>query len=843
MKRIAFFLLLSFSFFLSSCLTDPAALDNEPAVPTVHYDAASLTRLSVTVSGSFANRGAGIKEYGIQMAEGTPDNWRVIAQNLQLDEAGFFAYTVEGLKPGGVYYFRSYITNGLLTKYSAATDPVRTMPTTEAALSEVVLKDFVLSATILDDGGRDILEVGFKVGETPERTAILNGRTIPTTLNADRKSFSAPMIPVDLGKTVYIVAYAVSAEDASHTSAGYGETALPVTITDAFPAVIEDAAFATYLISHFDKNKDNSLSWAELGAIKAIDVNTDAIVSVGEIALMPDLQRLSCQGSSRGSGKLASLDISQNPKLTTLYCDNNALTELVPAGCPSLDTLSCANNQIAQLDLEDNGALRYLDVSGNPLTEIDICSCAKLRSLDARNCPSLHQVFVWMGFDKSRYPGFKIDDSAVYAPSPSAAVPFGDAAFQAYCVEHFDVNQNGEVSVKEAESVREISVSTDEIESLKGIEYFPGLQKLSCFGTETGGLLTSLDLSHNPELKVLDCHGNLLSTLDVSANSQLTELDCTDNPLSRILLGPDQTIASLRKPDASPVIYLINRLPLSPAELVLSKDEQATLTLSIDPEASVNEENIRAGILWESSNDRVATVTQEGVVTAMATGDCTITASYDGKVASCAVTVFIPVTKITLDPTELDLYAGGMKSITARIYPYNATDQTILWSSDNEAVATVSERGIVSGVGIGSCTITATVGEFSATCQVEVSGVLLSSTYFPDPMFRYYMTKAQVDKNRDGVLSEKEIAVVTQIDLAANGITSVQSLAGLAFFTALESLNCSDNQLTSLDVSQNLSLTSLICLNNPDLTEIWLAEGQTIATLEYDTETVTIRYK
>ena len=818
MKRIAFFLLLSFSFFLSSCLTDPAALDNEPAVPTVHYDAASLTRLSVTVSGSFANKGAGIKEYGIQMAEGTPDNWRVIAQNLQLDESGFFSYTVEGLKPGGVYFFRSYITNGLLTKYSAATDPVQTMPTTEAALSEVVLKDFVLSATILDDGGRDIVEVGFKVGETPERTAILNGRTIPATLNADKKTFSAPIVPFELGKTFYFIAYAVNAEDASHTYAGYSEEALPVTITDAFPAVIEDATFAEYLTAHFDKNKDNLLSWAELGAIKAIDVNTDAIASVVEIASMPDLQRLSCQGSSRGSGKLASLDISRNSKLTALYCDNNALTELAVADIPSLDTLSCANNQIAQMDLENNGALRYLDISGNPLTEIDICSCAKLRTFDARNCPSLRRILVWTGFDKSRYLGFKTDSSAEFAPSPSAAVPFADEAFKAYCVENFDGNGNGEVSLAEAEAVQAIAVSTGGIESLQGLEYFTGL-------------------------KVLDCHGNLLSTLDVTANVQLTELDCTDNPLSRILLGPDQTIASLSKPDSTPLIYKIAGLSLTPAELVLPKDEQTSLTVLVDPEASANEKNILAGIVWESSNERVAKVTQEGFITAVSVGKCTITASYDGKVATSAVTVVIPVTGITMEPKETRLYIGGTKTLTARIQPYNASDKTILWSSDNESVATVSSRGVVSGVGAGSCTITATAGEYSATCRVEVGGVLLTGTYFPDTDFRYYISHAGIDKNKDNVLSEEELAAVTQIDLSASGMTSVKSLSGIEFFAALQYLDCSGNQLGILDVSRNLSLASLICLNNPGLKEIWLAEGQTIATLEYDTETATIRYK
>ena len=210
---------------------------------------------------------------------------------------------------------------------------------------------------------------------------------------------------------------------------------------------------------------------------------------------MPELQHLSCHGSAQGSGKLSSLDISQNGKLTALYCDNNELAELIVAGNPSLDTLSCANNQLTQLEVENNTALRYLDVSGNPLTKIDLFSCTKLRTFDARNCPALQRIFVWMGFDKARYPGFKKEDAAEYAPSPSSAVPFADAAFRDYCIARFDLNRNGEVSVSEAEAVQEITVSTGEVESLQDLKYFTGLQKLSCCGPEAGGRLTSLDLS------------------------------------------------------------------------------------------------------------------------------------------------------------------------------------------------------------------------------------------------------------------------------------------------------------------------------------------------------------
>ena len=843
MKRIVILYFLLFSFLSVSCLQDPAMPDSEPTSPVVSVDKGSVTRKSVTVTGSFTDKSSGITEYGFQMAEGSPENWQVIAKNPPKDGTGHFSYTKEGLVHGRDYYFRTYISNGSTVKYSSASEAVQTLPNTVASVTEVTIEGCMLSACIEDDGGRKILSVGFLGGPTSDLNALVQqGFVIPAVLESDGKHFSAPVgNDFALGETCYFIAYAENAEDAQHTFKGYSPSALSVTVTDAFPAKIAEPVFAEYLSTHFDSNKDGVFSWAELRAIQSIDVTTDQVATIQEIALMPELQRLSCHGTAQGSGKLASLDISQNPKLTALYCDNNELVSLVLSANPSLDTLSCSFNQIGQLDLENNGALRFLDVRGNPLTEIDLFPCGNLRSFDARNCQSLQQILVWMDFDAARYPGFKKERSSAYAPSPRAAVPFKDAAFAAYCIDHFDLDKNGEVSVKEAQAVQEITVSTEEIESLQDLLYFTGLQKLSCCGPETGGRLTTLDLSYNPGLMALDCRRNQLTLLDVSANSLLSELDCTDNPLLRILLDPDQTIASLNKPEDTPLIYKITGLSFPSEELVLSKDGQQTLSLSIDP-AVADEARILSGVEWKSSNDRVVSVSQTGVVTALAAGRCTITASYDGKTASCVITVVIPVTEIRLDPTAIQMHVGATKTIRATVQPINATDKTITWSSDNEAVATVSNRGIVSAVSTGSCTITATVGDMTATCQVEVSGVLLSSTYFPDPAFRNHIS-SRFDKNRDNVLSEEELAAITQIDLPASSVTTVKSMAGIGFFTALQYLDCSGNQLTSLDVSGNPALEALYCGNNPDLKEIWLKTGQTIAILEYDADVASIYYR
>lgn len=83
-------------------------------------------------------------------------------------------------------------------------------------------------------------------------------------------------------------------------------------------------------------------------------------------------------------------------------------------------------------------------------------------------------------------------------------------------------------------------------------------------------------------------------------------------------------------------------------------------------------------------------------------------------------TADVAVTGITLDKSNLKLMEGETDTLTANVDPENATDKTVTWTSSNESVATVV-GGTVTAVAAGSATITAKVGEYSATCTVTVT--------------------------------------------------------------------------------------------------------------------------
>lgn len=134
-------------------------------------------------------------------------------------------------------------------------------------------------------------------------------------------------------------------------------------------------------------------------------------------------------------------------------------------------------------------------------------------------------------------------------------------------------------------------------------------------------------------------------------------------------------------------------------------------------------------LVWESSDNSVASVTAKGEVIGLAEGQVTITAVSEkaGKSAECHVTVFKPeisVESISLDYTEIEIYVDGNFQLTATILPENATNRNIVWSSSDESVAVSDQDGNITGKAIGQATITATSedGGRTATCQVSVIG-------------------------------------------------------------------------------------------------------------------------
>lgn len=163
----------------------------------------------------------------------------------------------------------------------------------------------------------------------------------------------------------------------------------------------------------------------------------------------------------------------------------------------------------------------------------------------------------------------------------------------------------------------------------------------------------------------------------------------------------------------------VESVTLDETAISLLVGESKSLRASVLPDNATNKR-----ITWKSSNAEVATVSVTGNVTAVANGTATIIATAKGDIsASCTVTVSsINVTGIDISETTVELQLGSQRQLTVTLLPENASDKTVVWASDDETVACVT-NGQVTALKAGTTKITATASSgLKATCNVTVTG-------------------------------------------------------------------------------------------------------------------------
>lgn len=168
--------------------------------------------------------------------------------------------------------------------------------------------------------------------------------------------------------------------------------------------------------------------------------------------------------------------------------------------------------------------------------------------------------------------------------------------------------------------------------------------------------------------------------------------------------------------------YPVTGIKVSPDTLTLTKkDETAQLTAEVTPSYADNKR-----VTWQSSDEKVATVDENGKVTAVGNGTATITAtSVSGSyTAAVSVTVKIPVEiqKLTIEAEKETLTKiGESTELKVKIEPKNADLQKLIWKSHNEKVAIVNENGKVTAVGNGTAEITVTTKDGKITASIMIT--------------------------------------------------------------------------------------------------------------------------
>ncbi len=162
---------------------------------------------------------------------------------------------------------------------------------------------------------------------------------------------------------------------------------------------------------------------------------------------------------------------------------------------------------------------------------------------------------------------------------------------------------------------------------------------------------------------------------------------------------------------------------LDKTEIVLVEDSSEKLTATVEPTNATNK-----NVTWSSDHEAIATVDQNGTVTARNGGQAiiTVTTADGSKTATCTVNVRVhigvPVQSVGLNNSTLELSEGEGAQLTAHFNPENATNKNVTWRSDNESIAKVDQNGNVVGQTPGTTTITVTTedGGKTASCEVTV---------------------------------------------------------------------------------------------------------------------------
>ena len=232
----------------------------------------------------------------------------------------------------------------------------------------------------------------------------------------------------------------------------------------------------------------------------------------------------------------------------------------------------------------------------------------------------------------------------------------------------------------------------------------------------------------------LDANGNPLSGRAITWASGAPGVATVDaNGLVTAVAAGSVTITATSETksgnSAITVLVPVASVSVSPASATVSLGNTAQLTATA---LDANGTPISGWpVAWTSGNAAVATVSASGLVTSVAGGSATITATSEGKSGSSAITVTaVPVASVAVSPPSAGVLVGATVQLTAMPLDANGNPlggRTIAWTSSAPGVATVSASGLVTGVAVGSATITATSEGKSGTSAITVNPVPVAS--------------------------------------------------------------------------------------------------------------------
>jgi len=429
---------------------------------------------------------------------------------------------------------------------------------------------------------------------------------------------------------------------------------------------------------------------------------------------------------------------------------------------------------------------------------------------------------------------------------------------------------NDSVPTANIKEVKELDVSNKNVSDLTGIEDFLALESLSCYSNH----LTDLDVSQNTALNILWCGSNQLTSLDVTQNAVLKGLDFSDNRLTNIdvtkntvlngLVCKGNQLTQLDVTQNTALTWL-DCLSNQLTSLNITRNTKLTelycnynLLTSLDvtqntaltwlycignqlTSLDVTQNKGLNGLQCAGNQLTSLDVSKNTALNTLVCGSNQITNldvtqnpsllylhCENNNLTFESLEPAMSITNFTYSPQNSVGIVQNITKSEGEDYSYILTvggsSNQYQWYKDG-VILPIQTSSILSlpnltktDAGVYTCEVTNTVVTgltlYSKEITLTVNEIVSGMTYVPDDYFEQKLIYLGYDSGElNDSVPTANIAGVKKLIIIDN--TRLTDLTGIEDFTALETLICENNFLTSLDLSKNTALTSLDCGWNP----------------------------
>ncbi|TWI01158.1 putative secreted protein (Por secretion system target) [Flavobacterium tiangeerense] len=593
--------------------------------------------------------------------------------------------------------------------------------------------------------------------------------------------------------------------------------------------LIPDAKFEDKLIAlGIDKDgKNGKVATQSITSLTSLNIANSNITDLTGIQDFAELQFLYCERN-----QIANINVSNNLKLIYLHCFSNKLTSLDVTRNILLENLDCSANLMSSLDVTKNTALRFLAISKFSINSRETGE-GNFESIDVSKNLLLQKLYC-----------------------------------QQNKIQTLDLSKNTKLEYLECSenSLKELNLSNNTLlnflqvnnNQLTTIDVSKNilLNYLICRQNK----LTRLDVSKNLLLTSISCSANQIKNLDVSKNTKLEQLYSERNQLKSLNLKNGNN-ALLRYSDLrnNPELSCIevDNVDFSNTNWITFKDSNTSFSTNctsytIIPDPKFEDELIALGFDTDGKNGKVLTaniatvtsldVSNAGITDLTGIEDFTslqslscnnnqltkIDLKYNHDLESLNIANNkISVLKLVYNTKLGDIQCNDnlirtldfslLKNLSQIMCQNNKLVSLNLKNGTNKLTNGPSIKNFTSNpeltcIQVDDATYSNTNWTFYKDTTANYSSDCAYSTLIPDSKFEDKLIALGIDTDgKNGKVLTASIENVTALNVSTSSITD---LTGIQDFVSLVFLNCSINQITALDTSKNLALTTLDCSNN-----------------------------